>query len=200
MQVTARCSLTSKSHSANPSFLTAYQQFSVCSVLRIINFLDFANVLFLPNSKHWRIVWGLEYYRKVNIWYDTFQFQNKKRLWLVNNIITTLNSDNVLGATFGRYPCYVVGILNSVKHIHFYVLCNKHINYTEYITNLLRKMYTFKVCTNNYFILIFFKEKVVISFQSAFLVKSSVRNNICSKCVKNSYRLWLTVLFESINF
>jgi hypothetical protein len=72
----------------------------------------------------------------------------------------------VFGATFGCYPSYVFGILNSVKHIHFYVLCKKRINYTEYIKNILRKMYTFKLRTINYFVLTSGKEKVLISFQS----------------------------------
>jgi hypothetical protein len=44
----------------------------------------------------------------------------------VNNIVTIPKSNNVLGATFGRYPSYVAGILNSLKQIHFYVPCNKH--------------------------------------------------------------------------
>jgi len=39
----------------------------------------------------------------------------------VNNIVTTLNSDNVLGVTFRRYPSYVTKILNSVKEIDFCV-------------------------------------------------------------------------------
>ena len=30
------------------------------------------------------------------IWYDTFQVQNREWLWLVNDIVTTMNSDNIL--------------------------------------------------------------------------------------------------------
>jgi hypothetical protein len=108
----------------------------------------------------------------------------------VNNIVTTLNN-NVLSATFGRYPSYVVGILNSEEHIHFYVLCNKHINYTEYIKNILRKKYTFKLCTNNNFVLTSGKEKVVISFQSIFFSKKLPSELIFAQTVlkKYSYRL-----------
>jgi hypothetical protein len=93
-----------------------------------MHFLDFANVSFLPNSGIGELCKDLNTIVGRGIWYDTFQIQNTTWLWLVNNIVTTLNSDNVLGATFGRYPSYVAEILNSVKQIHFYVLCNKHIN------------------------------------------------------------------------
>jgi len=56
------------------------------------------------------------------IWYRTFQVPNAKSLWLANGIFTTINSDNVRCATFGFYPRYVAGILNSVKEINFYVV------------------------------------------------------------------------------
>jgi hypothetical protein len=55
------------------------------------------------------------------IGYDTFQVQNTKWLWLVSEL-TTLNSDNVLCGTFGLYPSYVAGILNSVKQFDFCVV------------------------------------------------------------------------------
>jgi len=64
---------------------------------------------------------------------DRFQVQNSKWVWLVNVIVTTIKSDNVLCVSYGLYPSYVAGILNSVKQIHFYVVCDKHINYAEYI-------------------------------------------------------------------
>jgi len=44
-----------------------------------------------------------------------------------------MNSDKVLCASFGLYPSYVAGILNSVKEIHFYVLCSENLNYADYI-------------------------------------------------------------------
>jgi hypothetical protein len=65
-------------------------------------------------------------------WYDTFQFQNTKWLWLVNDVVTTLNSDNVLCGTFGLYPSYVAGILNYVKEINYYVLSNKRVSYCNH--------------------------------------------------------------------
>jgi len=51
----------------------------------------------------------------------------------MNDIVTTLNSDNSLCATFGLYPSYVAGIMNLVKQINLYVLRNKRINYAEHI-------------------------------------------------------------------
>jgi hypothetical protein len=76
--------------------------------------------------KHWKLCEDLNTIVEKDIWYDTFQVQNTKWLWLVHNIVTTLNSDNVLGVTSGRYPSYVAGVLNAVKEIDFYVLCDKH--------------------------------------------------------------------------
>jgi len=65
--------------------------------------------------------------------YDTLQVKNTKWLWLVNDIVTIVNSDNVLCGSFGLYPSYVAGILISVKEIHFYVLCSEKLNYADYV-------------------------------------------------------------------
>jgi len=67
------------------------------------------------------------------VWYDTFQVKNSKCLILVNDIVTTMNNDKVLCGSFGLYPSYAAGILNSVKEIHFYVLCRENLNYADYI-------------------------------------------------------------------
>jgi hypothetical protein len=48
------------------------------------------------------------------IYYDTFKIQNTKWLWFVENFITIINSNTVLCGSFGVYPSYVAGILNSV--------------------------------------------------------------------------------------
>jgi hypothetical protein len=53
----------------------------------------------------------------------------------VNDIITAVNSDKVLCGSFCLYPSYVAGILNSVKQIHFYVLCSEKLNYADYVEN-----------------------------------------------------------------
>jgi len=63
-----------------------------------------------------------------------FNFKTKW-LWLVNDIITTVNSDEVLCGPFGLYPRYAAGILNSVKEINFYVLCSEKLNYADYVEN-----------------------------------------------------------------
>jgi len=66
------------------------------------------------------------------VWYDTFQFENTKWLCIMNDIVATMNNDKVLCDSFGLYPSYVAGILNSVKEIHFFVLCNKN-KFQDYI-------------------------------------------------------------------
>jgi hypothetical protein len=68
-----------------------------------------------------------------NIWYDTFKIQNTKWLWHVNDVVAAINSNNVLIGSFGFYPSFIVGILNSVQEIHFYILYNEEIKYWEYI-------------------------------------------------------------------
>jgi len=68
-----------------------------------MDFLDFANVSFLPNSSIGELCEELNTIVGVGIWCDTFQVQNTKWLWLVNDIVTTLNNDNVLCASFGLF-------------------------------------------------------------------------------------------------
>ena len=117
------------------SALAVYQQTSVQTVvkLHILDFLDFANVSFDPNASIGRLCEDLNNIVEYGIWCDTFQVQNTKWLWLVNNIIMTTNSDKLLCGSFGLYPSYAAGILNSVNEIHFYVLCSRKLHYDEYI-------------------------------------------------------------------
>jgi hypothetical protein len=84
-----------------------------------MNFLDFSDVSFLPNSGIGQLCEELSTIIGQGISYDTFQIRNTKWLWLVNDLLTTLNSDNVVCNTFGLYPSYVAGFLNSVKEINF---------------------------------------------------------------------------------
>jgi hypothetical protein len=44
-----------------------------------------------------------------------------------------MNSYNILCGFFELFPSYVVGVLDSVKDISFYVLCNEKPNYADYI-------------------------------------------------------------------
>ena len=98
-----------------------------------MDFLEFANISLLPNASIGRLFEDFNNIVGHGIWYDTFQVQNTEWLWLVNDIVTTMNSDKVLCGCFGLYPSYVADILNSVKEIHFYVLCSKKLHYAEYI-------------------------------------------------------------------
>ena len=46
--------------------------------------------------------------------FGTIHFKLKtKWLWLGSDIVTTIKSDKVLCRSFGLYPCYAAGILNS---------------------------------------------------------------------------------------
>jgi len=91
-----------------------------------MNFPDFPDVSFLPSSSIGELCEDLNTIVGQGIWHDTFQVQNTKWLWLVNDIFTTINSDSVPCGSNGLYPSYVAGILNSVKEINFCVLCDKH--------------------------------------------------------------------------
>ena len=94
-----------------------------------MDFLDFANDSFEPNTIIGRLYQDLNNIVGHGIFYDTFQVQNTEWFWLVNDIVTTLNSAEVLCGCFGLYPTYVAGNLNFVKEIHFYVLCSKKLHY-----------------------------------------------------------------------
>ena len=54
-----------------------------------------------------------------------------------------MNSNNVLCGSFGVYPSYVAGILNSVK-IHILVLHSEWINYADCVEKcFVGKKYNF---------------------------------------------------------
>ena len=133
-----------------------------------MDFLEFTYVSFLPNLSIGKLCEDLNTTVRQGTWYDTFQVQNTKWLWLVNDIVTTMNSNNVLCASFGLFPSSVAGILNSVKEINFYALCNKRrLRCASYLEKCIAGTEcTFKLRTNNYFVLTSGKE--IISFQSRF--------------------------------
>jgi hypothetical protein len=74
----------------------------------------------------------------------------------------------MLCGCFGLFLSFAAEILNSVKEINFYVLCNKRrLRCASYLEKCIAgKGCTFKLRTDNYFVLTSGKEKVVISFQS----------------------------------
>ena len=78
------------------------------------------------------------------IYCDTFEIQNTKWIWLVNNFIMIINSNKVC-CLFVVYPSYVADILNSVNKIHFFVLHSEKINYADYV----EKCIVGKECTFN---------------------------------------------------
>jgi hypothetical protein len=88
-------------------------------VVRIMDFLSLSDISFLPNSSIGELCEDLNIIIGPGIWYDTFRVKNTKWLWLVHDLVTTLNSDNMVCATFGLYSSYVAGIFNSVKEISF---------------------------------------------------------------------------------
>jgi len=86
----------------------------------------------------------------------------------VNDIVTTMNSDHMLCGCFGLYPSYVPGILNSVEEFNFYVLCNiRRLRCASYLEKCVAgKRCTFKLQTDNYFVLTSGKDEVIIEFES----------------------------------
>jgi len=61
-----------------------------------MDFLDFRAVSFLPNSSIGHLCEDLNNIVGQGVWYDTFHVKNTKWFWLVNDIVTTMNSDKVL--------------------------------------------------------------------------------------------------------
>jgi hypothetical protein len=82
---------------------------------------------------------------------------------MAKNIVTTMNSDNMICGCLGLFPSYVAGILNSVIEINFYVLCNKRLRCASYHEKCVaEKECTFMLRADNYFVLTFGKEEVII--------------------------------------
>jgi len=65
-----------------------------------MDILGFTDVLFLPNLSIGKLCKDLNTHVEQSIWYDSFQVQNANWLWMVNDIVTTMNSNNVLCASF----------------------------------------------------------------------------------------------------
>ena len=88
-----------------------------------MNFLDFADVSFCANTNIGQLCQDLNSTVGLIVWYDTFQIKNSEWLWLVSDIVATINSDKILYGSFGLYPSYAARILNAAEKSHFYVLC-----------------------------------------------------------------------------
>jgi len=98
-----------------------------------MDFLHFGSVSFKPDKNIGHLCKELNNMVFDAIWYDTFNIQNRKWLWLVNDIVALMNRDGILCGCFEFYPSFVAGIVNSVKYISFYVVCNKKLNYSDFI-------------------------------------------------------------------
>ena len=104
---------------------------------------------FTPHSSIGQFCEDLNKIAGYGIYYETFEIRNTKWLWLVNNIVTIMNGNKVLCGSFGVYPSYVAGILNSVKKIHFFVLHSEMLNYADYVEKcIVGKERTFKLPTD----------------------------------------------------
>jgi hypothetical protein len=55
-----------------------------------MEFLDLEEVSFHPASNVGHLCNNLNNIIFIRIWYDTFQVQNTKLLWLVNNVVAVL--------------------------------------------------------------------------------------------------------------
>jgi len=79
--------------------LSQFSNKSLCGwwypVLRIMDFLGFTDVSFPPSSSIEQLCKDLNTIVGQGIWYETFQVQNTKWLWVVKEILTSLNSDSV---------------------------------------------------------------------------------------------------------
>ena len=155
-----------------------------------MDFLEFFDVSFLPYLSLGKLCEELSTTVGQGILYDTFLVQNTKWLWLVNNIVTTMNSDNMLCGCLGLFPSYVALILNSVKQIVFYVLCKKRLRCASYLEKCVAgKECTFKLSTDNYFVLTSGKDEVIIEFQSRFFGGKLMSQLIFAQSVLKNIKL-----------
>jgi len=134
-----------------------------------MDFVVFRNVPFVPNSSIGRLCEDLYNIVGQGVWHDIFQVKNIKCLWLVNDIVTTMSSDKLLSGSYGLYPCFVVGNLNSVKEIHFYVFCSEKLNYADYDEKCIagkEHSVTYKPPRRDEFLLSSIGETIALSFEA----------------------------------
>ena len=151
-----------------------------------MDFLNFRDVSVLPNSSIGPLCVDLNNILGQGVWYDIFQVQNKVVMAL-NDIVTTINSDKVLCGSFGLYQSYVAGILNSVKEIHFYVLCSEKLNYGDCVEKCIDGKIAVLLIG---YIQIISAYHLVVRQLHYRLKKDNFQNyhrtNIRAKCVKNA--------------
>ena len=111
-----------------------------------MEWLHFEQMYFLPNSSMGQLCKDLNEIMGQGTYHDTFEIQNTKWLWFVNNIVTAISNDKAICVCFGLYPSFVTGVLNSEKQIHLYVLCSEKLNYEYYI----KKCISNRICCVSY--------------------------------------------------
>jgi len=93
----------------------------------------------------------------------------------VNDVVEAMNSNRALCGSFGFYPSFVAGILNSVREIYFYVIFNEELKYAVYIEKCIsgkEDTISFKSHTGNYFQLSSIEETIVIHLKQELFMKS----------------------------
>jgi len=140
-----------------------------------MDFFNFTDVSFNSKESVGQLCEDLNNIIGQDIWYDKFHVRNTKSLRFLHDIITDMNNDKVMCGCFGLYPSYVAGILDTVKGIHFYILCEEKLNYAKYITTCLaRKNYSVKLLSKIHLTCVWEEhfqstldgEKVTISFEA----------------------------------
>ena len=97
-----------------------------------MDWLHFEEVCYLPNSSIGQLWEDLNEIVSQGTYHDAIEILNKKWLCFVKNMVTAISNDKAICGCFGLHPSFVAGILNSAKHIHFYVLCSEKLNYEYY--------------------------------------------------------------------
>jgi hypothetical protein len=145
-----------------------------------MEFLEFEELSFHPDANVGHLCNNVNNTIVIGNWYDTYQVQNTKWLWLVNNVVAVLNSYNMHCGCIGQYASYVAGILNLVKEINFCFFVIK--GYIAQTT--LKCMFntqcsiSFKSHTNNHFVLTTGEEGLLQHFNQDFYMKTSIVTNV----------------------
>ena len=66
-----------------------------------MDFLDFADVSFCASTNIGQLCKDLNSVVGLTVWYNTFQIKNSEWLWLVSDIVATINNDTILWGSFG---------------------------------------------------------------------------------------------------
>ena len=79
-----------------------------------------------------------------------------------------MNIDKVLCGSFGFYPSYAAGILNTVNQINFYVVCCENLSYADYVEKCISSKecsVTYRLYTGDSFLLSSGSEIIALCFE-----------------------------------